>query len=725
MPAGCSHVDSLPMAIARSVRTSTLLLVLGAVAIWVALIVGGAARGIVRPDPFARRLAASLSDPRVSGYVAARITDAIVAQRPNLVSVRSILQPAVNGVVASAPFRAVVRTAARTAHRSLFESAAKNVVLSLPDVSVLVRGALQNVNPELAAKIPSGLEASLASPEAERAFTRFINAWALVGKILWAALVVLLLGLAGVVASIWIAPERQRALVRAGGALFAVALALIAVLPAGRILAAVLTPDPSLRGVAHGLWTAFFLPIKPLAVIAGSAGIVLSAAGGTMLEAVDPLTRFKALWRWLTVPLKPHVDVGRAILFLAAGTYAIVSPARAATGIIAIIGLLLVYIALRDVFRVVLARSGVTTVATAVPTARPQARAWRTAAVVAAVLVVALGGTAVFVFRAPAAPLEDTGVVTECNGSAKLCKRRLDQVVFPGAHNAMSNAEIPGWLFPHQNHAFPRQLEDGVRALLIDVHYGVPAGDHIITDFDREGSSKDKIAGALGPEATEAALRIRGRFLGQESGPSGLYFCHGFCELGAYPVVPALAGVRDFMLANPGEVVVIVVEDYVTPQDLASAFQEAGLADFVYTGPVARPLPTLRELIDGGQRLVVFSESGRPGVPWLKPAFASMQETPYTFHKPDDFSCAPNRGGTTPPLFQINHWIETTPAPRPSNAEIVNAYDLLLARARACRDERHRLPNIVAVDFYDVGDLFRVVRTLNGLDEVGVIARGR
>lgn len=729
MPGGGFAVDSVRMAIARSVRTSTLLLVLGAGAIWLALIVGGAARGIVRPDPFARRLAASLSDQRVSSYVAARITDAIVAQRPNLVSVRSILQPAVNGVVASAPFRAVVRTTARTAHRSLFESAAKNVVLSLPDVSVLVRGALQNVNPELAAKIPAGLEASLASPEAERSFTRFINAWALVGKILWAAWVVLLLGLALGVASIWVAPERQSALVRAGGALFAVAIALLAVLPAGRILAAAVTPDPTLRGVAHGLWTAFFLPIKPLALIAGIAGLVLSAAGGTMLEAVDPLMRFKALWRWLTVPLKPRVEIGRAMLYLAVGTYAIVSPGRAATGSIAIVGLLLVYIGLRQVFRVVLARTGVATAETAIGTAprppAPQARAWRTAAVVAGVLVVALGGTALFVFRAPAAAAESDGIVTACNGSPKLCNRPLNQVVFAGAHNAMSNAEIPGWLFPHQNHAFPRQLADGVRALLIDVHYGVPAGEHIITDFDREGSSKDKIAGALGPEATEAALRIRGRFLGQESGPSGLYFCHGFCELGAYPVVPALEGVRDFMLANPGEVVLIVVEDYVTPQDLASAFQEAGLVDFVYTGPVSRPLPTLRDLIDAGQRLVVFSESGRPGVPWLKPAFASMQETPYTFHKLDDFSCAPNRGGTTPPLFQINHWIETTPAPRPSNAEIVNAYDLLMARARACGDERHRVPNIVAVDFYDVGDLFRVVRTLNGLDNAGVIARGQ
>lgn len=713
------------MAIARSVRKSTLLLISGAVCMWTALIVGGAARGIVRPDPFARRVAATLSDPRVSSYVAARITDAIVAQRPNLVSVRSILQPSINGVVASAPFRAVVRTSARAAHRTLFESAAKNLVLSLPDVSVLVRSALQNVNPELAAKIPPGIEASLASPDAERAFTRFINAWALVGNILWGAWALLLLGLLAVVASIWAAPERQNALVRAGGALFAVALALIAVLPAGRIVAAAITPDATLRGVVHGLWSAFFMPVKPLAVIAGSTGVVLSAAGGTMLEAVDPFARFKALWRWLTAPLTPRAQIGRSVLLLAAGTFAVVSPSRATTGIIAIIGFLLVYIGLREVFRLVLARTGVSTAAATAPTARTEARAWRTLAVVAAVLVVALGGTALLVFRAPASPLEEAGVVTACNGSPKLCNRSLNQIVFAGAHNAMSNAEIPGWLFPHQSHAFPGQLADGVRALLIDVHYGVPAEEHVITDFDREGGSVDKIRGVLGQEATDAAVRIRNRFLGHETGPSALYFCHGFCELGAYTVVPALQGIRDFLLANPGEVVLIVVEDYVSPQDLAGAFKDAGLLDLIYTGPLRRPFPTLRELIDGGQRLVVFIESGKPGVPWLRPAWDSMQETPYTFHLPTDFSCRANRGPATALLFQINNWLETTPAPRPSNAEIVNSYTALLARARTCGQERGQPPNILAVDFYDVGDLFRVVRTLNGLDEPAPVARSR
>jgi len=705
------------MALARSARTSAAFLIIGAVAIWLAFIVGGAARGIIRPDPFARRLAGALSDPRVSHYVAARITDAIVEQRPNLVSVRSILEPSVNGVVSSAPFRAVVRTSARAAHRSLFESG-RNVVLSLPDIAVLVRSALARANPDLASKIPPSIEASLASPQAEQAFTRFINAWRLVGRVLWAAWVVLLLGFGAFVASIWVAPDRQNALVRCGAAFGAIALALIAVLPAGRLLAAAITPDPELRGVVHGVWVAYFAPVKTGAVIAACIGVVMVSAGSTMLEALDPLMRIKAFGRWVAEPLRPGGRIVRAILFLAAGGYAIVNPARTADVLVALTGLLFVYMGLREVFRLVLARTQSLTGAAA--PARPDARAWRVLAAVGAVLVLALGGTALFVFRAPAAPLEAAGVATDCNGSARLCTRRLDQVVFVGAHNAMSNAEVPGWLFPHQNHLIPRQLEDGVRALLIDVHYGVPAGDKVITDFDREGtgSSRGKIEGALGPEATDAALRIRARWRGHETGPSAIYFCHGFCELGAYPVEPTLAGVREFMVANPGEVVILVIEDYIAPEDIARLLQDAGLVDLIYTGSLTPPVPTLREMIDSGQRLVVFIESGKSGVSWLRSAWEAMQETPYTFHKPADFSCGPNRGPKTAPFFQINNWIESTPAPRPSNAEIVNGYSALLARARACAEQRGRLPNILAVDFYDVGDVFRVVRTLNGLDRV-------
>ena len=180
-----------------------------------------------------------------------------------------------------------------------------------------------------------------------------------------------------------------------------------------------------------------------------------------------------------------------------------------------------------------------------------------------------------------------------------------------------------------------------------------------------------------------------------------------------------LEGVRDFLVENPGEVLVFVIEDYVTPADVAAAFSESGLERFVYRGGVTPPFPTLREMIDSDQRLVVFGENDATGVPWYHPAFETIQETPYTFHTPEEFSCRPNRGGTSGPLFQINHWIETTPTPKPSNAAIVNAHDFLLARARQCQKERGRLPNILAVDFAMTGDVVGVAAEMNGLAPPG------
>ena len=159
------------------------------------------------------------------------------------------------------------------------------------------------------------------------------------------------------------------------------------------------------------------------------------------------------------------------------------------------------------------------------------------------------------------------------------------------------------------------------------------------------------------------------------------------------------------------------IEDYVAPQDLANAFQQAGLTDFAYKGPLGPPWPTLRELIASGQRVVVVIESGKPGVPWLFPAYPTFRETPYTFHKPEDFTCQPNRGGDTGSLFLLNHWIDTAPTPKPSNAAIVNAYPFLLGRAEECEKERGHIPNIVAVDFYRTGDVLRVVNHLNGVDQ--------
>ena len=119
---------------------------------------------------------------------------------------------------------------------------------------------------------------------------------------------------------------------------------------------------------------------------------------------------------------------------------------------------------------------------------------------------------------------------------------------------------------------------------------------------------------------------------------------------------------------------------------------------------------------------------GGAAIPWYHAQYeALVQETPFSFKKPKQLtdadklpaSCVPNRGPASAPMFLINHWIETTPAPRASNAAAVNAYAFLLRRARDCQRERRHIPNIISVDFYSVGDLVRVANTLNGIDSTG------
>jgi len=223
-----------------------------------------------------------------------------------------------------------------------------------------------------------------------------------------------------------------------------------------------------------------------------------------------------------------------------------------------------------------------------------------------------------------------------------------------------------------------------------------------------------KYEAALGKEGMEAVLRIRDRIAGKEGGKRDVYMCHGFCELGALRLVPVLRDMRDFLVANPGEVIIIVIQDEsVKPQDIERCFKESGLVDFVYRGAAKPPWPTLRQMVETDQRVLVMAENNSEGVPWYHPAFEVLQETPYGFKDPSEFSNRPNRGGTGGSLLLMNHWIESVPSPKPSDAAIVNAHDALMKRIRAFQRERGRLPNLVAVDFYGTGDLIAVARELN------------
>jgi hypothetical protein len=313
-----------------------------------------------------------------------------------------------------------------------------------------------------------------------------------------------------------------------------------------------------------------------------------------------------------------------------------------------------------------------------------------------------------------------------CNGHEELCDRPFDRVVFPMTHNSMS-VPLPGWFSSMQEKSIDGQLRDGIRGLMIDTHYGDRLRNGKVRTFfgsQAELQKRVKVDG-VSPAAVEAALNLRDRLGFSGEGERGMYLCHSFCELGATRLDSVLEDLRTFLVANPGAVVVVINQDYVKPEDFVGAVRDADLEELVYKGPVDGDWPTLREMVDRNERLVLMAENHAGGAPWYHSAYDGItEETPYSFTKvpqltdPDklDKSCEPNRGKEGAQVFLVNHWITTDPVPLPSNASKVNAYDPLLARARDCEQVRHHLTNLLSVNFYLRGDLFKVVDRLNGIN---------
>jgi hypothetical protein len=66
----------------------------------------------------------------------------------------------------------------------------------------------------------------------------------------------------------------------------------------------------------------------------------------------------------------------------------------------------------------------------------------------------------------------------------------------------------------------------------------------------------------------------------------------------------------------------------------------------------------------------------------------------------------------TSPLLLVNHFISPADS---SNAQI-NDFELVASRLEECLVVRGQIPNIVAVDFWESGDVVEAVDVLNGVD---------
>ncbi len=632
-----------------------------------------------------------------------------------------MVRGALEYIVSSAPFRAIVRRAARKSHATLISQSGENLALTVSDLGVVLRNAL-SMYPQLTEKIPARAQVVIGAMSDWPAGKRLLRVLEMGRRLRMRAAIWLgagfLLGATGFL----LARHKDRYLLRVGLGLAATALLVGAFARFGGDILYGLPKSHTASELVRGLWPAFVGPLAIRMLVLAGIGLVVVAGVTSQFQKVDLAAIWRAFWHRVDdSPARARWGLLRALLFIAVGMLVAFNPTATMECVFVIAGAVLFFIGVQEVFSIALriiermhVRRGVDQESgrSVVPSA----------VVVGALVLIVIGVGAVWLARDDGSTVLAATPVDACNMHPELCDRRLNEVAFATTHNSMAAADITDWMFPNQEKGIRTQLEDGIRGFLIDVHYGVPVGGRIKTELEDEQAAMEKYTETLGAEGVAAAMRIRDRLVGEPSGERAIYLGHGFCELGAEPLLQALEDMHAFLIQNPNEVVIMIVQDEgVVPADLAACFAKSGLEDLVYRASVTPPWPTLRELIASDQRVLVFAENRVDSVPWYHLAFETFQETPYSFKDPSEFSNKPNRGGTSGSLLLMNHWIETTPAPKPSNAQIVNAYDFLLKRARACRRERKMMPNLIAVDFYRTGDLLRVVDTMNGIKEPVIV----
>ena len=123
-------------------------------------------------------------------------------------------------------------------------------------------------------------------------------------------------------------------------------------------------------------------------------------------------------------------------------------------------------------------------------------------------------------------------------------------------------------------------------------------------------------------------------------------------------------------------------------------------------------------MIANKKRLVVFCEMKKgTAIPWIHYLWDYDSDTNYRNYSRSDFSYDILRGNPDNVLFTMNHFIqvEGLGTGNEDSAAAVNAYDYLFNRAYQCYVQTGKIPNLIAVDFYDKGEPVRVVNDLNSM----------
>jgi hypothetical protein len=720
---------------------------------------------------FSNRAVQLLDSPEVRDALADEITEALVQNGPSQVaSFQSVIRPVVADLLATPALKAIFRDAVRQAHQALFTEDGSAALVNLSQALAVLAGSMSISNPDVASSIPSGTDQLLVDFSDE---IRGMELWRTAEDLDQAAETLLGMSLALALAVVFLRRDIRRGVFKVGVAAIASGLLIVAVTVVVPRVASAFIADGELAAAARSGAEIFLGDLQVLGVWVVGYGVIGAALATAAAPQRAPID-VRDVWasvrtRWAAwQPTTPGGHIVRAGLVIASGLVLVTQRDAVVPVVLAVVGAYVTYLGVVMLLGVVGRTRAermderIERAAAGDPT-RSRIPALVACCAVLALVVTALGVSGTIWSRDRAAANDER----RCNGYAELCDRPIDQVAFPASHNSMSASRDPGWLFAENTYGIPAQLEFGIRALLVKSHYGIAAGvglggtQLVVTDRAAEIAVNPEVAEAqLPPGSGERAAEMsKGATI--DPNRRDLYLCHVYCEYGATRMVTALTYIRQFLDQNPDEVIIFFVGDYISIADTEKAFKDAGLYDRLYAYDPSQPPPTLGAMIDARQNVFMLSEFSGTPPGWNNPGYGLFQDTPFTFtdasqlyvpgagpnptspvptalvsdttFAPDaqqatgttlafgpDWtgveSCRPNRGTPDSPLFQINHWV--TPAgaaPTVQQAREVNAYDVLMPRVQACMGERGRFPTIIGVDFYDQGDLLKVVDDLNGV----------
>ncbi|KAL2687262.1 hypothetical protein Neosp_004816 [[Neocosmospora] mangrovei] len=273
-----------------------------------------------------------------------------------------------------------------------------------------------------------------------------------------------------------------------------------------------------------------------------------------------------------------------------------------------------------------------------------------------------------------------TAALAACNGHDKLCDRKYSEITFIGTHNSAFVGETP---VHNQYKSVTEQLDMGVRFLQAQTQ-------------DKDGE---------------------------------IQMCHTHCwELDEGPLEDYLQDISDWMSKHKDEVVTLLLTniDGLSVEKFDDAFESTGLKDLVLH-PKKMTLdewPTLQTLINDGTRLIVFMDyhMDQSKVDYIIPEFDYFWETSYGVTDDSFPSCdvdRPENGDPTKLMgimnHMLNHDILGIVVPNQIDAAKTNSAKSIQRQIDLCEGNWGRRPNVVLLDWVNVGDAMEVQVSLNGL----------